>query len=446
MSKGTSPTHIAMGKKYLTAFGKWRLYSRGEFYGYQHGVWRVVENIRSEFWNVISAMGSTRPTAGIVSSVIDYVKGQLWVPENKLDALPLHLNLNNGVLDLLTGEETEEHSPDWRFTSQVSYNYDPTAICPRWIRFVNEVLLDNELNAHQPTIRFVQEAFGYSLTAETKHELSFWLVGEGANGKSTMLKVLDALGGSGVLHLNLGLLSQDNYQLALMAGKRVIICTEAPETTVADSTLKSIVSGDPMQVRPIYGRPFLVRPTAKIWWAMNNPPGVNDSSEGFWRKMRVVPFYRSFDYEERDLNLLNKLLAELPGIFNWALVGLKRLDERGFFTESKVIDEATYAFRSESDLPATFINEACLCTPESEVANKDLYRAYRKWCRENGIKRVAASPRLAREWTRLGFRKKRMGNQTHWVGLELISESTPADGIDDMLEAFGRWNGNHETN
>ena len=423
--------HKKIGDVYLQKYPN-RMYARDDFYGYENGTWSPMPNIRAEFWEVAAAMEKTSPTSSIVTSVVDYVKGIVYKQDTDVDRHGRMINMQNGVLDLDTGN-VYAHSPDYLFTSQLGFAYDSNSDCPRWKEFIDQVLVSDTGEPDSQMGAFIQEAFGYSLTASVEHETSFWLIGSGANGKSTMLRVLNALGGSSVLHLNLGLLDQDKYQLAQMGGKRIVICSEAPDTTVADSTLKAIISGDAMNVRSIYGRPFVIKPCAKVWWAMNNPPRVMDTSEGFWRKMRAIPFNRSFAVEERDRQLIGKLLEELPGIFNWALAGLKRLELEGFFTECDQIDDATDQYRDESDTSKQFVEECCARSANGSTSASELYQAYYVWAKDNGHKPMT-SQRAGREWRRIGLKGRRDAKKRYWDGVELLSSDT----VDDLLSRSDR--------
>src|SRR3990167_5369436 len=347
--------HIRFGNKYIASHKENRIFSRGDFYGYKDGVWLKLDIVRKELWNLSTKNGSTA-NAAYVGSVLDYLREHYRQPDDLFDNNPDLICLKNGVLNLST-MKFDKHSPDHYFTSQLGFNYDKNAKCPLWRKFVSQVLTTTDGKSDQSMIDFIQEAFGYSLTASVEHEISFWMIGEGANGKSTMLYILGRLAGSSAIHLSLGMLDRDRYQLADIGGKRIVICTEAPETTVAHTVLKQIISGDPMNVRAIRGHPFVINPTAKVWWAMNNSPRVEDTSEGFWRKMKVIPFNKSFELRERDKRLRFKLAEELPGIFNWALEGLRRLENDGAFTDSDQIDDATVQYRSESNLAKEFLDE-----------------------------------------------------------------------------------------
>lgn len=416
--------HTAIGDKYLKAMEGKRMFARGVFWGYEKGVWIALPNHKSEIWEICKA-SKCSPSSGLVYSITEYVSGALYRDETELDNKADLVNLKNGALNIRT-LKLAPHSPAHLFTAQLGFSYDDKATCPNWEKFIREVLVTPRRETDIDMIAFVQEAFGYSLTASVEHEISFWLIGEGANGKSTMMKILDAIAGSAALHLNLGMLDRDKYQLADLGGKRVVICTEAPDTTVSDSILKLIISGDRMNVRSIYGKPFVVNPIAKVWWAMNNPPRVNDTSEGFWRKTKVIPFNRTFDYDERDKKLLDKLKSELPGIFNWALAGLKRLEQTGYFTECEQIEDATLSYRDESDLPLQFLNECLERDSESSETSSDMYHRYRAWCKENGYK-PASSIRMGREWRRLGLKSGRENGKRIWIGVKFLSDATILD-------------------
>lgn len=421
--------HSKIGDKYIETNKRNRMYARGVMWGYKDGVWSVIHNFRHEIWQICRKV-NVAPSSAMVSSVCDYIYGALYRSEDDLDNYPDLVNLKNGIFNIRT-KKLLPHSPEHLMTTQLGFDYSPKATCPNWDKFISDVMVSDKLQTDPSMVEFIQEAFGYSITSSTEHEISFWLIGEGANGKSTLLKVLDKLSGSASLHLNLGMLANDKYQLSEIGGKRVIICTEAPDTTVSDSILKAIISGDKMNVRAIRGHPFVITPIAKVWWGMNNPPQVRDTSEGFWRKTKVIPFNRTFEYEERDKKLIHKLTSELPGIFNWSLVGLKRLEERGNFPDCDAIEDATNSYRDESDLPGQFIKERCKRSKNASEKSSLLYSAYRSWCKENG-QRAMSSNRMGREWKRCGLIPERENGARIWIGVELLSDET-MDTVDTSL-------------
>lgn len=388
-----------------------RMYTRGRWYQWMPtGVWTDGADVIDEIWQMMCEFKKVdiKPSSHKRRSIEECMQGTslLGVSEEQIDAHPDWLNLLNGVFSFTTGDVTP-HNPGQYLTTQLPFEHDGEATCPRWEKFISEVLVMKDGEADEKMCRFMQQAFGYSLTTWTKYETSFWLQGNGANGKSTLIHILSTLTGSASMALNLGMLERDQYQLALLPGIRVVTCTESPVgMMVADSMIKSLVSGDILSVRLPYGKPFQLIPQCKIWWAMNNYPRVADTSEGFWRKVKVIPFRASFNGAGRDEDLREKLENELPGIFNWALEGLHSLIRDGWAV-ARSIEEATNTYRLSNDIEQAFVEECCWVGDGYQVGARLLYKTYKDWCWETGHK-AKTMTRVAGDWLRLGFEKERV--------------------------------------
>ena len=158
---------------------------------------------------------------------------------------------------------------------------------------------------------------------------------------------------------------------------------------VEDAIIKALVAGDSLQVRQILREPFTLRPTVKLWWSMNKLPTVTDTSVGLWRRLMILPFYADFENRDRALridDLKERLIEELPGIFNWAMEGLTRLNLNGGFTVSRLVEDLTRNYREEANTIAAFVNETCDTDSSYNVGSDTLYTRYRDWCRDNGYK------------------------------------------------------------
>jgi phage/plasmid-associated DNA primase len=90
--------------------------------------------------------------------------------------------------------------------------------------------------------------------------------------------------------------------------------------------VKAVVAGDWVTGREVYKKPSKFRPYAKHYLGMNTLPDIEDNTHGMWRRIHVIEFPRKFAEHEMDVELTEKLMGELSGIFNWALEGYKRLD------------------------------------------------------------------------------------------------------------------------
>jgi putative DNA primase/helicase len=354
-----------------------------------------------------------KPSKSIKTSVMDYIASAIAVPSDRLDADENLINLQNGVLDL-NAMKLLPHSPEYHFTSQLPFAYDADALCPRW-----EQAMDEWMKGDQVAIKHLQEAFGLSLTTDVSHHKAWMLVGDGANGKDTFLNVLRAMAADGHYELDLPALAHNGYGLANLVGKRVITCSEAVgDRAVADDKLKRLISGDAMEVRAIYGRPFVLVPRSHVWWAVNEPPVVQDQSDGFWRRWFVVPFRAKFDDKARDRALGRKLQAEMPGIFNWGMRGLQRLRRRGRLIDVPLFGSATETYREENDVTAAFVDEHCDTGPEFSETPRRLYTQYHEYCESSGH-RPKSLPRFGRDLVRLGYERVKSNGVRTYRGLRV---------------------------
>ncbi|MEO0561916.1 MAG: phage/plasmid primase, P4 family, partial [Chloroflexota bacterium] len=361
------------------------------------------------------------PTASRARSLLEYAALYLFASERQLSAGEGVVNLQNGLFDLNTGA-LSEHRYDLYLTSQLPFAFNPGAGCPTWLAFLRDVLRTGDGRPDLDLIDLLQEAFGYSLTADTDQRASFWLVGASGSGKSTVLNVLIALAGDSHVTIDLDAMHRDSYQLADIVGKRVVTFTEPSSGGVlADGHYKRLVSQDTINARNPYGKWFRFVPQCKVWGAMNQTPRVVDRSDAVFNRVVIVPMNYVVPSDQRDGRLIDKLRAELPGIFNWAVAGLFRLRERGGFQLPDQVAQAREAYRSENDTEAAFVEDWCYTDPDVSIKASDLYSAYRYWCERNGV-RSKSSRKVAHDWQRLGFERRR-SNGTVYVGLALKSEA-----------------------
>ena len=323
------------------------------------------------------------------------------------------LNLQNGVLDLDTLQTRERTQADL-ITYVLPYAYDPKAEAPKFETFISEILVhedsrktDNEL------VELFQELWGYTLTTDTRQHAMAWLSGEGSNGKTLALNILQALLGPLALTVNFSELGKPgNYRMADIPGKRMILSTESERgATVTESKIREIASGDPMHTRPIYGSDFDFIPVAKIWWAMNDKPVIKDTSNAMWRRLKLIPFNQTFaenpnpktGEKKRDTELQSKLMKELPGILNWAIVGLERLRKNGKFTRSAAMEKAIADYKKESNPVAQWAGESIKKNINAEgILQSVLYQHYSAWCHQNG-RYSLSSTNFTTEMKRLGY-------------------------------------------
>lgn len=324
-----------------------------------------------------------------LNAMLECAKTERPVPmrTDTWDASPWLLNVMNGTLDLQTGT-LRPHSKDDYLTKLTPIVYTPDAICPTWERFLLRIF---EEDLH--LCDYVQRAVGYSLTGTTGEQVLHLMHGTGSNGKSTFLEVLAALLGDYSLQADFTVFLDDKGRgprddIARLAGTRMVRSSELGEgKRFNESLVKSVTGGDTIACRFLYSDTFEFRPQFKLWLAANHKPVIRGTDHAIWRRVRLLPFTVTIGEEEKDPLLLDKLRAELPGILAWAVNGCQLWLENGLGAPDQVL-AATAAYREESDVIGSFLDECCDISNgqnhPQKARSSDLYSAYQKWAKDNG--------------------------------------------------------------
>lgn len=301
------------------------------------------------------------------------------------------INLQNGMYDTET-DKLSEPAPSFYNTLKLDYPYDPNAKCPRWLQFVQETQPDDTI-AHDA----LQEAFGYSLVPDVSQEKSFFLYGRPSSGKSRALMVLEALVGTdNTSRIPLNKISEPFFFIRL----RNMLVNIAPEIEVPEidnaEAFRQIVSGEPVEACYKFQNVFKFIPFSRLWWASNNQTKWRDTSGAIDRRLLIFNFDTSFA-DRQDKTLIDKLLSELPGIFNWSIAGLRRLRERDHFQESPIMKQRREEVLRGSNPCFAFVAEKCTLNPHFSCFRSDLYQEYRSWSILNGYKNPVSSSKFTRD-------------------------------------------------
>lgn len=356
------------------------------------------------YWRMY--VNATKRTKNRVASVEGMAQARRAVAGGALNGGNL-LNLRNGTLDLDT-LELRPHTHEDHLTYCLEYDFDPNALCPRFGQFLTEVLIHEGTNeADYELIELFQEYLGYSLTTDTQHEAMLWLSGDGGNGKTVAITIVQRLLGPLCRGVDFQTIGQPgNYDMAEIQGRRVILSTESKRGgKVAENHIKQIVSGERIAARPIYGSPMEFKSNAKIWWAMNDKPVITDTSNAFFRRLKLIPFNRTFTDKDKDPALLGKLEGELSGILNFALDGLRLLRERGRLPESKAVADALADYRVESNPVKQWLDERTVAADSPNTLAKVLFEDYQLWAGKNG-RQAMNSTNFGKELKRLKIAKR----------------------------------------
>lgn len=296
------------------------------------------------------------------------------------------INFNNGVLDLET-MNLLPHSTEFGFRYALAYDYDPMAEAPQFEKFLREVM-----NDRTELCDVLMEYAGYSFSNDSCWtQKALIMTGEGSNGKSTLMNVLRALAGKdNYASLTLGDLKAETNRQQL-DGRLFNLAEETPTYAMAESSLfKNLVSGGETTVKMLYKQPYTIANKCKLMFACNELPKTRDTTKGFFRRLLIVPFDRSFEGEARDSFIEEKLMTELPGIFNLVVRGYQRLKKQRQFTHSKAIETEIETYQYELDTVKVWHRDNVEKLPLTDAAPvaviSKMYSAYSFYADSRGEK------------------------------------------------------------
>lgn len=397
-------------------------FHNGKFYRYLAGVWLIVLKPEIE-QKIMVGYYQERESVCYVNSVIRTLQSKVFFkkfPKCQYNVVVL----GNCTINLDSLEELE-HSYEHYAKNKLDFNYDREATCPIWIEFLGTIWGEDQ--DYDQKVALLQEYMGLSLTPITKFQKMLWLIGEGSNGKSVILDIVKDLVGS------------ENYSIVPLADitsmfltsqlrdKLVNIDQDMSKTVArAESMIKKIVAGESLTVQEKNKDPFQMEVFAKLWGAMNCLPETKDYSHGFFRRVMILRFNRIITEDEQDRGLTEKLRGELPGIFNWALEGLERLERIDGFTKPASSKVELDNYKISGNPVAQFHSEHLRVidtgnSPSKGMLSKKVFDEFEKFCRGQGLTSVSSSE-FGKKLAALGIKGSKSGGENYYpvevVGME----------------------------
>lgn len=277
-----------------------------------------------------------------------------------------------------------DHDPSYNSIFQVNARYLPGINCDIVDSFLMDVFPPD-------CLELAEELIGYCLIPSNAFQVAFILLGGGANGKSTFLRVLmELVGKNSVSNVSLQQLSENNFAAANLFGKLLNIHPDIPSRNLADSSLfKSITGGDRIMAERKYGHPFEFEPFAKLLFSCNELPRSYDKSMAFFRRLVIIPFPNQFLAGKADPDIFDKLITAeaMSAWLNHGIVGLKRLFEKKAFTIPETVKLAAADYQLQCDSALSFIKEYLEPLDGANLQKTFLYKKYCEWSSANNIRR-----------------------------------------------------------
>lgn len=324
-------------------------------------------------------------------------KDAIKITGREWDADPLILGVNNGVIDLRTGEfRTGKPSEYIRSHAPADWQGLDTP-CPTWEKALQDIFTDDA-----DMSSFIHRLFGYAITGQTiEHILPiFW--GEGRNGKSTILETLAAVLGADICMTTQADSLMETRRdgdapqpfIYALRGKRLAWATESKEgQKINTGLIKQLTGGDSIRTRTLFQKDTLeFQPTHKVMLITNHKPHIPADDQAAWDRVTLIEFRTRFvdnptapNERAKDKNIKAKLLAESAGILAWLVRGCLEWQREGLNPPASVKD-ATQAYRDDEDTIGLFLEECCLTGAGYSAQSADLFKRYQVWAENYGLK------------------------------------------------------------
>ena len=339
-------------------------------------------------------------------------------PED-FDRDPWLLNCQNGTIDLRTGK-LREHRREDLITKLAPVQFQEHVGGEVFTRFLERIM-----EGKPQVANFLRRLIGYSLTGLTIEQILVILWGQGSNGKTTLLEVIEEVMGDYAQHTPASTFmvqrgDQIRNDIARLQGARLVVATESETAKrLSESLVKSLTGGDSVTARFLHKEYFQFRPQFTPFLMTNHKPLIFGVDHAIWRRVKLIPFTVTIPDEEQDKELPEKLRKELPAILSWAVMGCLEWRQVGL-KEPKEVTVATEAYRSEMDVLGEFLEECCVTSNTAETLARDIYQAYGNWCERSGEK-VRSQKWLGSRLSERGFQRKPASRGfSKWIGIGVI--------------------------
>lgn len=350
-------------------------------YIYENGVYRRNEKSINRKIIEIYPKATTRMQKEVKSYLLT------MAPEVQLKYENL-INFKNGLYDL-NNNALMTHSPYYFTINQINanINWDPVRI-GAVDRFLDKISCEN-IGRKKAILQMI----GYSMTSSVEMQKAFVLYGKTAgNGKSTLLEIIERLIGSeNVSHVTLQDFVSNRFSVSEIKGKLVNMVSEMTKEFLKDSSVfKQIVTGDTTTVEEKFKDRHTIKPYAKHIFTANELPKVADTSNGYFRRLFIIPFEAVFtDLEKINFNF-KELITE-QALDYLAAIALQEYiiarKEHAFINEeeSKNIIE-TYKMESNTVIAYLYDKDRMRCLLRSGRVRKrnEVFADYINYCKDSG--------------------------------------------------------------
>lgn len=292
----------------------------------------------------------------------------------------------NGIYDLTT-DSLRPFSPDVVITNRIPWDYNPEAYSELADKTLNKIACgDKQVRT------ILEECIGscFYRSNTLGGGKAFILTGEGSNGKSTFIEIIQAILGK----KNYSVLDfknlDDRFSTVMLFGKLANLGDDISDEFNSDvSVFKKIVTGNVIDAQQKGQPKFEFRPFCKLIFSANTVPRIRDHTGAAQRRLLIIPFDAHFSKSDPDYdNTILWKLKQQDCIEYFILIGirgLKNVVSNKCYSDSVKVDEQLEEYRVENNPVLSFVNDVGIESIENEPTTA-VYLRYSTYCVESGFK------------------------------------------------------------
>lgn len=217
----------------------------------------------------------------------------------------------------------------------------------------------NEISCYNPKVKqVIWECLGCMLVPVSKFGKIFIWYGSGANGKSLLVNIMEAIMGSLLTHANI-LNINDKFALEDVVHGVANVTDDVGITTLKETgILKSLIDGSTIEVHRKFKQPIKWKPDSQFVMCCNEIPKIADTTRGMVRRLSFIPFDMQLSDDEIDVFLLDKILSDQNNL-------------------RYILSGAIYAYRNAIDVgKLTTLDKQQELTEDFMEENKSMYQSF----------------------------------------------------------------------
>lgn len=332
--------------------------------------------------------------------------------EQKQQSDPSLIAFNNGVLDIRTMQLRDYEESDV-IPNIIPHDWDANSE----FQDVDNTLL--KLACSDPDIfGSLIEVIGVCMYRSAEFTQSAILLGEGSNGKSTYIRMIQALlGNQNISSLDMAMLGKQ-FHTGQLAGKLANLGDDiSNEFQRGDllSVFKKVVDGNRIyaDVKGVEG--FEFNPYATQVFSANEFPRLADYTDGMLRRIFPIEFNAKFSKSDPDYDprIFKKITTEkaCQRLAVLGVIGLQQVIENNGFTPNAASSKRVEEIKADNNTTLSWaLDNGWTAAMLDGSIGITLYNEYKKWCVDCGLQAVSRN-----KFTRQINKEYSMKSVDEWV-------------------------------